>query len=393
MLYYWGKDTINLLYLKLNCSYIAQTYYYHWKVEKLLIILDTIAFNTYLDLKKGREIKNQSHIDLNKFETFVDEYKSFKYVHSATILELFVKHLKSKDPKAAENFIEDYNEVPRNNMKLCNEEDAKFDWQRINNLLQHSTEVTLDFVLENKVKIEVEKISMYFAYITLVVGEILFDIYGDEINERMYEEFHYGLKIALDEVIKITLENYYLNKDVRKEAITKQLDHLLAVIIIKTEDVIKNKDEYGESYLKNRELALKEIFKDVDEILNNKYSGVNKAREILISNKYKGPNLKQLIHDKIDELDQLSAIKNRRTLTVVEKEYLLELINQALQLGTKITKNDFIDCMIVSSLDLLDKNDNDYYLITFDKKLVNFMKTNGFYYNSEFYSKCYKEPL
>lgn len=358
-----------------------------------MIILDTIAFNTYLDLKKGREIKNQSHIDLDKFETFVDEYKGIKCVHSATILELFVKYLKNKDPKAAENFIEDYNEIPRNNMKLFNEEDAKFDWQRINNLLQDSIEVTLDFVLENKVKIEVQKISMYFAYITLVVGEILFDIYGDEINVRMYEEFHNSLKIALDEVIKNTLENYYLNKDVRKEEVTKQLDHLLAVIIIKTEDIIKNKDRYGESYLNNRELALREIFKDVDEILDNKYSGVNKAKEILISNKYKGPNLKQLIRDKIVELDQLSASENRRTLTVVEKEYLLELINQALQLGTKITKNDFIDCMIASSLDVLNKDDNDYYLITFDKKLINFMKTNGFYFNSEFYSKCYKKSL
>jgi len=168
---------------------------------------------------------------------------------------------------------------------------------------------------------------------------------------------------------------------------------LLYSVLSKHEDVIKNK-----KLLTN---DLNEITNFINEMRNyylgevGNNNGAVKAYEIIascIGNSEDYSDAFSLISGKINEINKESKkIRGFPLFSEIEGKYLGYLLNKACVEKYKITKNDFTDCIILSTCDYIkySKNEN-VCLVTFDKRLKEFIQSDGKYYNADLYKSLYK---
>lgn len=345
-----------------------------------MILLDTIAYNTFLHLIRNEEVSKNSSLKKEEFKNFILNYQGPKYVTSATLFELYVKNLKNDDSDFS-MFLKDFNALNQNNIKILNDSTWNFKWQPLANALKEGQQFNMNSFIDAKVNSEVTSIFRYCWYVVLIVTDVLFDEYGDEVNELLWKETLLYIQELINLEVRKYLTDYYYKKEVRKEAATKQFDHLLGYILTKIENIIKGKLTLQ---LKLPQQFLNEQFKDYPQLSQLTIEGgAKKAGEIV--KKLSSNKIRKLITSKIEEAENTFKSKGNRLLTESDRIYYQEiLIERALLEGYKVKKNDFTDCQIFSTLDLIPGGQNGT-LITLDKTLKKLIQTKGRYYNQNIY--------
>ncbi|PGS05892.1 hypothetical protein COC45_25805 [Bacillus cereus] len=351
-----------------------------------MILLDTIAYNTFLELVRGQEKRKNNKLKKEEFKNFILNYRGDKYIHSATLFEIYIKSLKSNNDLNFSMFVRDFNALKKFNIKVLNENTWHFDWKSLVEACEKNESYDMTVYVNNKIEYEVTSISRYFMYIFLIVSERLFDKYGDTIGVNLFHATMEFVKELLDVQLKRYLLDYYTTSQ-KKEVSVKKFDYLLGYILSKIEHIIKNRLTYINRF-ENPIKFLYEQFRDVEHFnIINLISGVKKSREILSDLNAK--EIKRLISTKIDEFEKLVVDEGRRYLTSSEKIYYQSLLlPKSLQQGYKVTKNDFTDCCILSAFDCLDGG-SDGIVITLDDTLRKLMKNHDLYYNEDIYNQIF----
>ncbi|MBA2876288.1 hypothetical protein [Thermaerobacillus caldiproteolyticus] len=350
-----------------------------------MILLDTIAYNTFLDIVRGRNPRKIKDLNEEKFKNFIMDYEGEKFIHSATLFEIYMKDLKSSDFNNFNKFVDDFNALKKYNIKILNESTWNFDWQSLATACENDEPYDMGVYIESKVEYEVTSISRYFMYILLIVCDKLFDTYGDEVGIELFNSTMAFNRTLIDSKLKEYLLDYYLT-DQKKEISSKKFDVLLGYIIDKLENIIKNRLTIKNMFERPENFLSKQYY-DYEKIDQLSLSGVQKAKEILKG--IKGKELNKLISNKIDEFEAQVIREGRRFLTPNEKIYFNSvLLPKALQQGYKVTKNDFTDCCIFSAFDCIEKGDKGV-VITFDGVLRNLMKEKGIYYDEGIYKQIF----
>ncbi|MDM5267590.1 hypothetical protein [Bacillus wiedmannii] len=351
-----------------------------------MILLDTIAYNTYLELMEGKESRKNHKLKAEEFKNFVSNYNGEKYIHSATLFELLIKCIKSNGGSNLNMFVDDFNSLKKNNIKVINETTWYFDWKGLVEKSEKGEEINISDYIDEKIKYEVISISRFFDYILLIISERLFDKYGEEVGIYLFRELLHIIKTLVNMKIEMYLL-YYYNTDQKKEITNKKLDNLFGYVLEKLEYIIKNKLTITETFVFHVEF-LEKHFGDVNRLEERVgKGGAEKAREIL--NDLKPNEIKQLMVSKINELEEQIIDGNKRYLTSSEKLYYQFGVLKTLQQGYKITKNDFTDCTIFSAFDCYEEYSNGV-VITFDKTLRKLMKENSVYYSEEIYNRIFE---
>ena len=350
-----------------------------------MILLDTIAYNTYLELIEEQESRKIHQLKAAEFKDFVFNYSGEKYIHSATLFELLIKCIKSNGGSDLSMFVEDFNRLKKYNIKIVNENTWYFDLKKMADKSGKGEKINISEYIDKKIKYEVTSISRFFTYMYLIISEELFDKYGDEIGEVLYPILLKAMHILVDKKIESYLRCYYTTEQ-KKEITNKKLDNLFGYIFEKMEHIIKNKLTIVKKEV-HLDIYLEEHFGDLKQLEErNGKGGAEKAREIL--NGLKSNEIKKLMVRKMDEFEKKLFDEDKRYLTSSEKIYYQFVILKVLQQGYKITKNDFTDCTIFSAFDC-DEEFNNGVVITFDKTLRNLMKENNVYYSENIYSQIF----
>lgn len=163
-----------------------------------MILLDTIAYNTYLELMEGKDGRKNHQLKVEEFKDFVFNYNDEKYIHSATLFELFIKCIKSNGGSDLSMFVEDFNRLKKYNIKIVNESTWYFDWRKMVDKSREGEKINISEYIDDKIKYEVTSISRFFDYMYLIISEELFDKYGDEVGLPLYPILLKTIKILVD---------------------------------------------------------------------------------------------------------------------------------------------------------------------------------------------------
>lgn len=348
-----------------------------------MILLDTIAYNTFLSCVRGEKYRKIKGLNEENFKKFILNYNGEKYIHSATLFELYMKDLKSSEVNDFKKFIEDFNALNKYGFRILNDSTWNFDWQSLVGAYENGESYDMGVYIESKVDYEVISISRYFMCIFLIVSEELFDKYNDQVGIDLFRDtinFNRGL---IESKLREYLFRYYLT-DENKETSTKKFDSLLGYVLEKLEEIIKKELTLIYRFTDSEEFLIKQ-YHDYEYMEELNISGTQKAKEILKGKK--GKELNRLIISQIEAFEATVISEDRRFLTDNEKLYLTTVIlPKALQQGYKVTKNDFTDCSIFSAFDCL-ANGQEGTLITFDNTLQALSKQKNVFYDEEIYNE------
>ena len=348
-----------------------------------MILLDTIAYNTFLSSVRGENGRRSKDLNEENFKNFILNYDGLKLIHSATLFELYIRDLKSNDINNFNKFIQDFNALKKYGFKILNENSWNFDWQSLDKACKNGESYDMNIYLEKKVDYEVISISRYFMYILKIVCDKLFDEHGDEIGLDLFAVTMTFNNTLIESKLKHYLFSYYLT-DENKEISRKRFDNLLGYVLVKLEEIIKYKLTLTKMFT-DPQTFLEEQYYDYDNLDQLNINGIQKARGIL--NGLKGKQLNQLIINTMNEIEAQVISENRRFFTDNEKLYFSKmLLPKALQQGYLVTKNDFTDCSIFSAFDGIE-NGRVGKFITFDKKLQALSKENNIFYDKEIYNQ------
>lgn len=240
--------------------------------------------------------------------------------------------------------------------------------------------------IEEKIEMEVNSIGHYIKLTLLVCGYKMFDMFGDEVDENL---FNYFIKYRDEFIIrhlKRIISNYY-NTDEKKETSVKEIDKLLGYTLNETKSCIRNKS----SLIKTGNPALEAML----FLKNSKYiwskdeigdiGGANYASDIFC-----GVNSNDIQRNICSIVDEYSELL-KESLSNVEKHYYKYLLIKTIADKYKVTKNDFSDFLIVSAADFNtpDIIDDDIVVITYDKRLKGFLEDNNYYYDKDIYNLIY----
>lgn len=346
-----------------------------------MILLDTIAYNTFLAIVRDEPTRVIQGLNKEKFANFIMNYKEHKFIHSATIFELYMRDLKNPNINNFNCFVKDFNSLKNYGFKIMNDNTWNFDWQSLAAACENEVTFDMSIYIRDKVEYETTSISRYFTYILYIVCDKLFDIYGEKVGVELFDiimRFNFDLTEAK---LKEYLFSYYTT-DEKKEVSTKKFDNLLGYILYKMEEIIKNKLTLIQGIIIPEQYLI-EVYSDYEELESMEISGVEKAREILKG--LTGKELNNLIINKVEEVESKVISENKRFLTDNEKLYFIHVIlNKALQQGYKVTKNDFSDCVIFSAFDGCNKSGK---LITFDKTLKKMLENFKVFYDEIIYNE------
>lgn len=242
-----------------------------------------------------------------------------------------------------------------------------------------------------------------------------------KIESKVYLESNYTIvfilfilcSILLSEKNKIEVTNYLLNnqkfddletenkKDkIREILVTDFLERFFVSNIKKLTDeiseIIKDGYENGKvaSKYKNKVMEILEvyllIFKNyidgLNSIENNDFdfiSAIDKNYQLLLNNKKNNHIIRMysnmLKNEKFDFLSFENEINKivKKTLSSSQTNYITnKLLKSWLENGAKIEKNDIYDTLLLSILDksLISSKGKNLFLITFDKKIIEFIK-------------------
>ncbi len=363
-------------------------------------LIDTITYDTYRNIKSGIYVGNYKapkNVNLTELENFIDNNKENILIHSATLFELYVRCIKNTDIQRQYKdnnqinlgqFADDYRFIRNvNHFSILNEMPYYFDCETIVNHYNKGIKFDPKSYIEEKIEMEVQKISWYFSLITSICEHKSFDVYGDTVDLNLHGRYHALRTLFLEINLKKILRNYYY-ADERKEISVKNMDILLGYYLKMSIFCIKNK--YLLLNSENRAEEAVRLLGEYGKLWTQSQLG-NTSGVSYISN---------ILKDKNDILSYLSSsvVKGifkeiSDKLSNVEKEYYLYLLKKTLLNKYKITKNDFTDFLITSAADYRDSNilSDEIRVITYDKKVKKFIEEKGYYYDSYLYSKLYVE--
>ncbi|MDU1847209.1 hypothetical protein AB1L07_18030 [Niallia alba] len=349
-----------------------------------MILLDTIAYNTFLAMIRDEPTRMDPKLNKDKFMDFIMNYKGEKLIHSATIFELYMRDLKNPNINHFNRFFEDFNGLKKNGFRLMNESTWNFDWKKLFYASENNKSYDMSVYVKQKVEYEVTSISRYFMYMLLIVSDKLFDKYDDKVVIELLKDVIKFNFLLIEAKLKEYLYSYYLTNE-KKEVSTKKFDYLLGYILSKMEGIIRNKLLLKKGFI-NRKKNLEEIYSGFSELESLEISGVQKTREILKG--VSGKELNYLIINKVEQFESGVISEGRRSLTVNEKLYFIQvLLIRSIQQGYKVTKNDFSDCTIFSAFDCYN---NKGKLITFDGTLRKLSKEFNVFYDEIIYNEIFK---
>lgn len=241
---------------------------------------------------------------------------------------------------------------------------------------------------------ELNFLHIYIISITTIFSFIWFEKYKDtEETEYMNDESWMNLFTGLmgekiDLRLRDILKDYYYNFD-KKESAKNEIDFLLGYVLDRYEYFIKHKLAKNADALYNEKLLQEKfnrlnnyIMQISEEEISSSIRGAERAKEVMKSYK---KQLDKYIGDFLEgALDKLPA------MTKISKQYIVKLFKDTLLQGTKISKNDASDYLIISAGDL-DQSGEKIVLITYDKKMKKFLEENHVFYDKKIYSKVYND--
>ncbi|MEB2589874.1 hypothetical protein SOP87_30050, partial [Bacillus cereus] len=124
-----------------------------------MILLDTIAYNTFLELVRGQETRKNNKLKKEEFKNFILNYRGDKYIHSATLFEIYIKSLKSNNDLNFSMFVRDFNDLKKFNIKVLNENTWHFDWKSLVEACEKNESYDMTVYVNNKIEYEVTSIS------------------------------------------------------------------------------------------------------------------------------------------------------------------------------------------------------------------------------------------
>lgn len=361
-----------------------------------MIILDTIAFTTFIDLINDETARENHSLKKDEFVKFITDYEQTKAIHGATLFEIYIKGIKKDSYSSTNTFSKYYNYLNRYNIKILNDSSYYFDWKSLLNASYENKEYDIFSYISQKVDFERISIKRYFVYFYTIISETFFEKYEDRVGHDLFPMVNILTESILDAKLNEYLLEYYSNNQ-NKELITKKFDLLLGYLISKFEIVIKDQltilpsekfpDLSLEELYEDQKLIILDLYSDCEHPENLKISGVAEAKKKL--NGLTKKNIKQLISSTIDTIESSVKKSHKRCLTPTEKSfYQYILLPKALHQGYKVSKNDFTDCLIAATFDSQNSNE-DCTIITFDKNLKSFLKEHTSYYNESIYNQVF----
>lgn len=237
--------------------------------------------------------------------------------------------------------------------------------------------------IDKKIEMEVYRIERYISFIDLICSDRLFNVYGDIVDENLTLKYIEDKVNFVKNQLKKIIGSYY-NSNENKQVSIKKIDNLLGYVLSEMESFIKNKS----SLIKNTQDAINFLTKSLmiwskEEI--GEISGVNKIANILRG--LKTADINKIIEEKFTEYARLSPIP----FSNVEEKYFKYLLKKTITNKYKVTKNDFSDFLIVSIADFNKPEiiNDEISVITYDKRVKEFLQENSFYYDDEVYKLIY----
>lgn len=373
----------------------------------MIYLIDTIAFNKYYEYKNNQTCdvpKNINIVELVNLLSNANANGDKVWVHSATMYELFIRcyrnnkvqeEYRNKNQFNLGQFADAYQFlVKENHFRIMNERPYYFQWEQIVEYYNDEKYLNIDEFIKIKMEMELNFLHIYIISITTICSLIWFEKYKDTketeyMNDESWMNLFTGFmgeKINLR--IKDVLKDYYYNFK-KKESVKNEIDFLLGYVLDRYEYFIKHKFAKNADALYNEKL-LQEKFNRLnnyivqinkEEILSS-ISGAERAKEVMKSYK---KQLDKYIGDFLGgALDKLPA------MTKISKQYIVRLFKDTLLQGTKISKNDASDYLIISAGDL-ERSEEKIVLITYDKKMKKFLEDNHVFYDKKIYSKVYND--
>lgn len=373
-------------------------------------LLDTVAFNNYYRYKQNPNANDYpKQIRVEQFVKFVDDHLADIWIHSGTMFELLIKCFKNNKIQNSYRknkqinlgqFADDYFFIiNKNKFRILNEQTYKFKWEKIIGHYNDDISFDLNDFIKDKVSMEVDALSRHFILVQSICLNKWFDDFG-EYNEdgsldyildtSWYNEFDNTIKVYTNNKLEEIL-NFYYYTDETKEMSVDKINFLLGFVLDKTFDFIKNGISQNEKILNNP----LDIFTKYNMLMNycniitntEDFGTIHGAKYASLAlnpfdTNQKKKHIKLIFNNIFDEFK----------FTELESKYLYLLVENTFN-GTKITKNDFTDYYIISAADhaITQNLADDFTILTYDKKVKNFLMTNNYHYDQDIYTLIYNE--
>lgn len=367
----------------------------------MIYLLDTITFNMYFEyMKNPNKAKIPRHANITNLITLLENSKGCKWIHSASMFELLAKCYKNDSIQKTykqnnqinlKQFAEDYYFlINEKHFRIMNERPYYFEWEKIVAHYNENMDTNINEFIEAKIKMEVDFLFYYILYVNSICCIKQYDDYESKnkmgyINdESWYECFYKSMMDKIETNLEQILRDYYY-KNVSKQEVTNRIDSLLQYVLAKFSDFIDKKLDQNigleiDQILVHYEELIKYVSKTSKESIPENGMGAQFARDIFKQDTTRCNRCLEESYQNI--LNKVSSF------TTTAKEYIRYLAKKTILEGSKITKNDASDYLIVSAGDLY-KGEKELVLITYDKKMKKFLEEHNKYFNHSVYDKIY----
>jgi|GEM_PF-7104296 len=188
----------------------------------MIYLLDTIVLNVYLEHKNNYKYgkKCPPDVDINQLALFMENNIEHLRVPCTTLHELYAKCFLNPrnrsvvEPNTLElsQFIDDFMFIWDNEIKIINapwEIYSFFNIAEWQNFLITGIGFEAETYIDEKIEYETQKIFQYFMLLCLVCGEVLYDTYGNSVNDKVADFFHKITERLVYDTIKKYLHSFY----------------------------------------------------------------------------------------------------------------------------------------------------------------------------------------
>ncbi|WP_373262062.1 hypothetical protein [Hungatella hathewayi] len=367
-------------------------------IKGKIYLMDTIAFNKYYDYEKDHACKvpdNMNIIGLVDLFSNANTNGDNMWVHAATMYELLIRcyrNEKVQEKYKINNqvnigqFADAYNFIIKKKLMILNESPGYFKWEKIVSHYNEGTNLYLKEYVEAKKSIEFKFLKEYILYVVAICSYAWYDEYKKPEEEEYrhnlncFFEFSNSITHKIENKLNEILDKYYYNQG-KKETVTKEVDCLLGYVLNKYKDVISN----GRAKNDCSSIARCKFYRYIGNIdkenISNKICGAEYAKECISKHKKE-------LNQYIEEFSK-GVFDRFPIMTETSKLYLIHLVTNTLLQGAKITKNDASDYLIISVGDYYKDTEN-IVVITYDRKMKQFLEKNNIFYDKSIYDRIYK---
>lgn len=343
------------------------------------LILDTNAYRYLFDIKNGGNPTinvNGKLISNDKFVEFCGKCENL-YITGETLFELFWQSIEKDN--AVDDFVNKYSFMKRFKqeygvpIKVLNNIDRFFDMEKFAKEYNMGR-VDCGYYIKKKKEYEVDTLTnlifiMYGALLLSVVEYCQIDI-----DATFYCEKRDYIKNQLSDIA----DKYYIQRSIIKNEIYDQeIDKMLFQMWKSTMNIFSHASS-------NWGIEIPNIRSSVD-------GGIKYMQ--LLYNKLKKDNntFMKRFEDNLNDL--CCQLIDKRNYHIQSIEFIKYICRGCVYSGSKLRKNDGIDYLIITCLavdDLINETkealeENDTYMLTFDRKLNEFSKKGNVLYNKNIY--------